>query len=209
MRRAVILVAFMTIAAPVYAQGQNPGTERDRFQSFGYARLGYGGVFADRTHGAPAIGFGFRGELESFALDVSFLNYLITSNTYGSNAFAGSVLRLQALRFVNPGADSSPYVGGGFSWGGVSAEREQTPATYVTSWHGSGLQAEVTVGYELARTSPIRLFVQADIGLPLFNARSETMAVRRTSPAVVEPASQDKRYIPSAAVSVGIGWSRH
>jgi hypothetical protein len=119
------------------------------------------------------------------------------------------VLKLQALRFVNPGADSSVYVGGGFSWGGVSAQREQAPTAYVTSWHGSGLQGEVTVGYELARTSPVRLFVQADIGLPLFNARSETMTVRRTSPAVVEPASQDKRYIPSLAVSVGIGWSRH
>src|SRR6185503_13848682 len=107
MRRVLVLVAFVAIAAPVYAQGQNPTTARDRFHSFGYARLGYGGVFADRTHGGPAIGFGFRGELESFALDVSFLNYLIATNAYESNAFAGSLLRLQALRFVTPDADSS------------------------------------------------------------------------------------------------------
>ncbi len=199
MRTWLAFLTILALAAPASAQ---------EIHSFGYARLGYGGVFADRPHGAPAIGVGYRGELDSFALDVSFLNFVVGASPYGDAAFAGSLLRLQGLRFVSPGANRSAYFGGGLSWGSVDAERrnEQALTTYVSGWHGSGLQGEVTAGYELARRSPMRVFVQADIGLPVFYARSETTS--RTAPSrVVEAATAAKRYIPSAALSVGLGWN--
>jgi len=199
MRRALIVLALLAVAAPARAQD---------IHSFGYARLGYGGVFAEDSHGAPAIGFGYRGELDSFALDISFFNYMIGTEVYTGEVFAGSLLRLQALRFVNPDAARSAYLGGGVSWGGVQVTRDSTPTSYLTGWHGSGLQGEVTAGYELARTSPVRIFVQADIGLPMFYARSETTTFRRTAPGVFIEPDVDKRYIPSAVVSVGIGWQR-
>ena len=44
---------------------------------FAYGRLGSGTVFADRTHNAPAFGIGVRAELESFAVDLSALNFAL------------------------------------------------------------------------------------------------------------------------------------
>src|SRR4029079_18749924 len=49
--------------------------ERVTADTFWYARLGYGGIFGDRASGAPSIGLGTRIELDSFGLDVSFLNF--------------------------------------------------------------------------------------------------------------------------------------
>jgi hypothetical protein len=203
MRRALIFVALLAVASPARAD------DGDEVHSFGYARLGYGGVFADRTHGAPAIGFGFRGELESFALDISFFNFILDTNVEDAMpAFAGSTVRLQALRYLNPDADRSTYVGAGLSWGGVSAGREATFTSYLNDWHGSGLQGELTVGYELPRKRPLRMFVQADVGLPFFYARSQEGRLSRIAPGVFLETTYEKRYIPSAAVSVGIGWHR-
>jgi hypothetical protein len=202
MRSMLILLTVTGLASPVYA---------DEVRSFGYARLGYGSLFAGPVRHAPAIGFGYRGELENFALDVSFLNYVIGGDPYatGTQVFAGSVLRLQAFHFLNAEADRSMYVGGGLSWGGVSVGRTPTSTTYLSSWHGSGLQGEATVGYELTRSSPVRIFVQADVGLPFFYARSETYPNTRTPIGIPPVSTSERRYIPSAAVSLGIGWQRH
>ena len=43
-----------------------------------YGRLGYGGVFADRTYGSPAIGPAIA-RARSFAIDVAFLNHQFAS----------------------------------------------------------------------------------------------------------------------------------
>lgn len=209
MRCAFVLLVLIALMSPAY--GQSAGTAHTpRSRSFAYARLGYGAVFAGSTHGAPAFGFGYRGQLESVALDVSFLNFLVAADRppTGNNAFAGSLLRLEVLRLLDPEADRSAYIGGGMSWGGVSAGRTQVTADrYMTGWSGSGLQGEVTVGYELARNAPMRLFVQADIGLPLFMGTSSeyTLSSRVLD---VGTRTYDKRYLPSAAVTFGIGWRR-
>src|SRR5947207_15974907 len=34
--------------------------------SFGYARLGYSAIFGDHPYAGPAVGFGYRAELDSF-----------------------------------------------------------------------------------------------------------------------------------------------
>jgi hypothetical protein len=173
--------------------------ERVPADTFWYARLGYGGVFGDRTYGAPAIGFGYRAELDSFGVDVSYFNYQVPASYYGSSsgAFAGSLLKLEGLYFFDPDANKSAYVGGGLSWGS---------ARFGSGWHGSGLQGELTVGYELPRASTLRTFVQADAALPFYRASAVRYPVdfRRTG-----AISTERRYAPSIVLSVGVGWQRH
>jgi hypothetical protein len=192
MRIALVLLALSGLVSPVYAQVAGG--------SFTYARLGYGAAFADEVRPSPAIGFGIRGGFDELEVDVSFLNYVI-GNPYeeGRDVFAGSLFRLQVLRFLDAEAERSAYVGGGVSWGAVSLGRRVTGTT--RSWNGTGLQGEVTAGYEFVRKSPMRLFVQTDIGLPFFIATSRTDMFGSSRGA-------ERRYIPSAAVTFGIGFKR-
>jgi hypothetical protein len=178
-------------------------TERIPADGFWYARLGYGGVFGDRTYGTPALGFGYRVELDSIGIDVSFLNYQISSSNdygyYGSSdrAFVGSLLKLEGLYFIDPEANKSTYVGGGISWGG---------ATFGNGWNGKGLQGELTAGYELPRASALRVFVQADAVLPFYQVsavRYDPANFRRNVLPVTE-----HRYAPSLVASIGFGWQR-
>jgi hypothetical protein len=182
-------------------------TSRERVPAdgFWYARLGYGGVFGDRTYGAPAMGFGYRVELDSFGIDVSFFNYqLASSNNYSSSyygqredVFVGSLLKLEGLYFLDPEANESAYAGGGISWGG---------SHFGNNWNGSGLQGELTAGYEMLRASTLRVFVQADAALPFYRVTS----VRY--PAGFRPNAQpitEQRYASSFVVSMGLGWQRH
>ncbi len=64
--------------------------------SLWYARLGYGNLFGDESYGTPALGFGYRAELDAFAIDVSFLNFQFSANdSYSSRgATAQSLLKL-------------------------------------------------------------------------------------------------------------------
>ena len=209
MRKALMFVVVAALASPAYAQSQQ--AHQSELRSIGYARLGYGGASADRFRAAPAIGFGYRAELESFALDISFFNFIIRTDPYatGREVFAGSTLRLQALRFLNSEADRTAYVGAGLSWGGVNVSRESSRTSYANGWSGSGLQGELTAGYELTRSTPMRLFIQTDVGLPFFKAKSASYDFTRTPDGLYRPASVEARYIPSAVVSLGVGWQRH
>src|SRR5687768_8235507 len=65
---------------------------------FAYGRLGSGFVFAERTHRAPAIGLGFRAELDTFAVDVSVLNFALAFDPYerSPDITVGSRLKLSA-----------------------------------------------------------------------------------------------------------------
>ena len=200
MRTALILVAAIVLAAPVSAQQ----TSQPEFRSFGYARLGYGAAFVDGTRSATAIGFGYRGETRSVAFDVSVFNWMIGASLYDEDSvFAGSLLKLQVLRFLDGDADRSAYVGGGVSWGGISAGGRGVP--YASDWNGSGLQGEFSTGYEFRGNTPLRVFVQADVGVPFFRARRESFTVFNP-PGSFRSTVVDRRLIPSAVVSVGMGW---
>jgi hypothetical protein len=171
--------------------------------SLWYGRLGYGAVFADRTYGTPALGFGYRAELDSFAIDVSFLNHQFSSpgNYSSPRAYASTLLKLSGLRFRHPQANRSAYYGGGLSYGFQSISRGITPyefGRYTTSWSGSGLRGELTAGYELARATTLRVFVQADATLPFYKVSSET----RSSNGLV---ATDRQYAPSLVLSIGVG----
>jgi hypothetical protein len=175
--------------------------------SVAYARLGYGGIFGDRIYGGPSVGiFGYRHELDAFAIDVSLLNLQFQSSSAsgyatGSGGMTGAWLKLEALRFVTPLAAGSPYFGGGLSWSIANLDHAGR------QWSGSGLQGELTVGYEFERASSIRVFVQADAGLPFYTLHSETYSYSRSYP-YVHLVSADHRYAPSLSFSLGFGWQR-
>ena len=203
MRSALILAVVIGFGTPAYAQVAGG--------SFMYARLGYGTVLADGKHASPAFGFGFRGELDAVAVDMSFLNFIVPHNRpllAGDGTFAGSLFRLQVLRFLDSAAERSLYVGGGISYARVSSGGTEYTATgYTTGWEGTGMQGEATVGYELTRSSPMRIFVQADAGLPLFKARQWSYSMTSRGIDYASPAI-DRRYTPSVALTLGIGWRR-
>ena len=67
----------------------------------------------------PAIGFGHRTELDSFAIDVSFLNVQFdaySDYTASSIATSASLLILEGMYFVDSRANATPNFSGGFSY---------------------------------------------------------------------------------------------
>ena len=160
-------------------------------------------MFADSTYGTPALGFGYRAELDSFAIDVAFLNYQFSSpgNYSAPRASTFSLLKLSGLRFQHPQANRSAYYGAGLSYGIQSITRGATPyefGRFTRSWSGSGLRGELTAGYELARATTLRVFVQADATLPFYKLSSETRSLNGL-------VTTDRRYAPSLVLSIGVG----
>jgi hypothetical protein len=183
-------------------------TRRVHTDSFSYARLGYGGTAHSGNQGGAAIGFGQRIELDNFGIDVSFFNYQIPQSSggyQGSSGASGSLLKLEGLYFLKPTANASAYLGGGLSWG-ITRFSESTMNSYA-SRSGSGLQGELTVGYEWPRASTLRFFVQADAGLPFYKTTSQRYNYSRVGSGSVAP-TIDSRYTPTLSMSVGLGWQR-
>ena len=175
--------------------------------SLWYARLGYGNLFGNESYRTPSIGFGYRAELDAFAIDVSFLNFQFSgNNTFSSyDASAHTLLKLSGLYFLNPRSNRSAYFGGGLSFGYQQFGGSYSPVNggaYTSPWEGRGLQGELTMGYELARATSFRTFVQADAVLPFYEAVSETYPV---SSRLGGPPTTSRRYAPSLIVSIGVG----
>jgi len=171
--------------------------------SIWYARIGYGALFGDHAYATPSFGFGYRAELDSLGIDVSFLNYQFRNlafDYYSPSASAGSLLKLSGLYFLDPHANRTAYLGGGLSYGNTSFSdsRPDSLGLYRSQWEGSGLQSELTIGYELARATSLRMFLQADAVLPFYQVAAATFS----RGGVV---STDHRYAPSFIVSIGIG----
>jgi hypothetical protein len=182
------LIAGLIVSAP--AAAQTPAVVQDVRMSdpFEYARFGAG-------RGGATFGLGVRGATRALAIDVSVSAQLpvgsrMSAHIGGRETVALSLLKVEVLRFREPRANASSYFGGGISvgtassWGGPD-ER---------SWHGRGLQGELTLGYEIGSASTARLFVQADATLPFYVMTSG------------HPGGT--RYAPSLFVSVGVGWQR-
>jgi hypothetical protein len=176
--------------------------------SLWYARLGYGSLFGNDAYGTPALGFGYRAELDSFAIDVSFLNFQFSANNSSSSSggTAQTLLKLSGLYFLSPRANRSVYLGAGLSYGHQSFGGSYNPATgyYTSNWDGSGMQGELTVGYELARVTSFRVFTQADAVLPFYESTAETYPTNPGRGIVVAP-TIDRRRAPSLVVSIGLG----
>ena len=208
------MTGFNVVDRTNVTAAQSTPPKRIKVESVGYARLGFGGVFGDRTYGGPSMGFGYRAELDTFAVDVSFLNFQMpSSGAYESSqgGRSGSLLKLQGLRFVNPRANTTAYFGGGLSYGFTSfGGGSSGVGFYDSSSHGSGLQGELTVGYEVPRSSALRIFVEANTTLPFYQVASTrtTYSMSRTAP-YYSTSVTSHRYAPSVVVSIGLGWQRH
>jgi len=178
--------------------------------SLTYVQLGYGSSFGNGIHGMPAVGFGHRAELDSFAIDVS-LNTKVGNYSAGSSggAGAGAFIKLEGLHFIRSRSSAAPYFGGGISWGGNASNNygrlyygTSSQSGYSTGWHGSGIHGELTTGYEFARATTIRVFVQADATLPFYKVTSETYS----GTSVV---ATNRSYAPSVAFTIGLGWQKN
>ena len=168
----------------------------DRFM---YARMGYGGLFGNHVEGTSAVGFGYRAELDSFGLDISFFDVQVSSSNgnYSSGATTGSLLKLEVLKFTNPVGNATAYFGGGVGWGGTDFEEGGFSDK---SWSGSGLEGTLTVGYEFARATTLRVFTQVDTTLPFYKMTSHSPAWSGVT--------TGHQYAPSVVVSVGLAWQR-
>jgi hypothetical protein len=175
--------------------------------SLWYARLGYGLTFGGDLRKGPALGFGYRYELDNLAIDFSFFNFMVDSNNDNSGnsssiGITATWIRLEALYFFNSLANGSSYIGGGLGWGAAATGKSETDmAGYTTTsvYSGSGLEAQVTAGYEFLRASTIRLFAQADLTLPFYMAHPDLLT---------SGTSTSSRYLPTLTFSLGIGWGR-
>ena len=179
----------------VTAQQQAPN--RVQADSLWYFRLGYGGATGPVTNTGPGFGFGYRYELDSLAIDLSFLNLLIFGNDDPNSSEAGvtgSWVKLMGLYFFNPHGNASLYLGGGVGYG-VTAARPTSTSSYT----GSGLQGEVGAGLRV----PAR---QHDPHLR--RARRDAALLRRLPGAYGSDRHVDKSYVPSFVASMGIGWGR-
>ena len=179
--------------------------------SFGYVRIGVGRVLGQGGATDRLIGFGGRARMDRFAVDASILNFSPSLRGVGAapGATPVSLIKVEALCFLGPTARTSVYVGGGVSWGSVSGyeAKGSSPASSASpsDWNGSGLQGELTAGYELPHAGRLRVFVQTDATLPFYHTIGESYASSNGRTAVVATA---RRYNPSIALSVGVGWHR-
>ena len=110
--------------------------------------------------------------------------------------------------FLSPRANRSAYFGGGLSYGHQNfggGAYNATNGYYSSDWEGSGLQGELTAGYEFARVTTFRMFVQADAILPFYEATSETYSIPSRTSTVPPVPTTSHRYAPSLIVSIGVG----
>ena len=209
------MVRSLIRGVPMDAQGvvdrsnvsdvQSAAPNRIHSDSLYYARLGYGAVFGDDTYGGPSVGlFGYRHERNRMGVDVSFLNFQHHSAgsayAYGSST-TGTWLKLEVLHFVKPASDRSLYFGGGLSWSTTDLDTDLQNG--YTSWHGNGLQGELTGGLEIGRASSILVFIQTDIGLPFYELTGESYLY-----APRPQMTTSRQYAPSLSISLGLGWLR-
>ena len=154
-----------------------------------YVSLGYGGVIAGGLSRGPAFGFGYRHELDRIAIDIS-LGFII-ANDGDDFGITGYYPRLAGIWYQQPLADASPYYGAGLSFGGTAASDGEGD-----SYAGSGVQGHLTAGYEMFRSSTIRVFGQFDLTLPFYTSKHNFGT------------SEGSRYTPSMALSLGLGWGK-
>lgn len=188
---------------------------RVRAEGYWYARVGFGSLFTESTQHGASFGFGYRAGFDRLALDVSFLNAQLSNDAgyFGSSGSVWSLIKLQTLMLTHPGATRSAYFGGGLSYSRATVRAPAASSTgFPRSGYGSGLQGDLTVGYEITRARSTRIFVQTDIGLPFYHVQVENLTYpEATSPSggriyLPPVVTIERQYAPSLAVSLGFGW---
>ncbi len=102
-------------------------------------------------------GFGWRYRFDSGGIELSVVNLL--SNKDGNGQF--SLVRVSGLHYFSPYEIGSGYMNAGLSYG----------ASGIGSLQGKGIQVEIGLGYEFARASSIRGFIDINAVLPLYTPR--------------------------------------
>ncbi len=161
-----------------------------------YLRLGGGSVWGRGFAGGPAFGLGWRYELNHIGIDASLLNLVVPNEADGVN---GSWARIAVYYFLDGIESSSPYFGGGLSWGSTALCDDVAVEDDVVCFSGSGLQAELTAGYELLRAATIRLFFEANAVLPFYMADQEVLGVSF---------GEGDVYPVTTTLSIGLGFGK-
>jgi hypothetical protein len=164
-----------------------------------FVTIGYGLETGPGTAGGPAIGYGWRFELDRLAVEISGDIAIVSSTDSMGNSHggvSGNLIKLAGYYYQNPISNASLYYGLGLGYG-VAFLCDNNVNTGGNCYAGGGLEASPTVGYEMLRSSTIRFLVQLTAGLPLYTAN-----------ALLTDGTTDKRWIPTFALSVGIGFGR-
>jgi hypothetical protein len=192
-------------AAGIPVKGEIAAT-RTVAESLFYLRLGESAMMGSDVRGGPGVGLGYRIELDRFGVDASANLGVTDVARKTEKGIEGSWLKLTAQYYFDPTADRSFYVGGGLSWGARSA------TVCGQRYAGSGLQAELVGGYELYRSSTMRIFVQADATLPLYMADHQGGPAAPSHDVTGKPLpSADppgQHLLPSMGISFGIAWGK-
>ena len=149
---------------------------------------------ADLKEAPVLVGFNYRYELDSFAVDAT--GDLIIGAQDESTAGGGG-LTLSGLYFVDPLSNQSLFFGGGIGYGAYDMGGEQEGYSY----SGAGLHARISGGFELLRASTIRFSLQLDVTLPFYDLEPNEDFLADD----VELPS-DTRYAPTVGLTLGIGW---
>ncbi|MEZ4270753.1 MAG: hypothetical protein R3C68_04775 [Myxococcota bacterium] len=157
--------------------------KRIKADSLWYLSLGPILTLGEDVNPGSQFTFGYRYELNSFGVDASISLGAHNINN-DESGFIWTVPKLMGLYFFDPESNGTFYLGGGLSWGGVSNIDKNE------DFDGSGLQGELALGYELLRTSSLRMFIQANATLPFYRGSED---------------GGDERYTPTFGIAFGIG----
>lgn len=164
---------------------------RVQSDNLGYITVGYGVTGGGDTAPGPSLGGGYRYELDRFAVDAGLHLDMAQSGAPASRF--GFQAGIRGLYFFSPTTSSSPYLGGGLSFGAASTELDHV------SYYGAGLAGRASLGYEFLRESTIRFLVEADAVLPFYSLdRSSESSLAAAGPANV--------YAPTFGINLGIAW---
>lgn len=180
---------------------------RIKADSLIYFGLGYGMISAPQAQGGPDFEAGYRYELDWVAVDLS-----LDSSLFGLNENRGDNLdnqegvafgvNLDALYFFDPTADHSIYAGAGLGWTTAYLESGSR------NWDGSGIAGRALVGYELLRSSDIRLMVAAQAVLPFYTLAGSNDGHDEMNGMPTDLGDHGERqWAPTFTTSLGIGWN--
>jgi hypothetical protein len=165
-----------------------------------YVRLGYGTVTGPATIGGASFGFGWRHELDKLAIEVSLfdMTWATANDAMGNShgALSGTFVKLSGYGYNNPLGASSFYYGAGFGYG--TASMCDNAVNGGSCYIGFGLEGVASAGYEMLRSSTIRIMIQFDAQFPFYM----TQAVLSSNSAI------DRRWIPTFGLSIGLGWGK-
>ncbi len=157
-----------------------------------YVRLGGAATLADGLNAGPGFGLGRRWELDHLAIDLSIFNTTIYQGEGGSDGAGCEWIRAGAAYFLDATANHTPYLGASL---GLSTQ--SVDAADRGNWEGTGLNVNLTAGYEFLRASSIRFFTEATLTLPTYELLSDDWTGE----------TRDERtYAPTASLSLGLGW---